>query len=371
MSSKRHLCVFFTKDVSLRTWDETGMIDREVAIYRWLQSNGVKVSFVTYGDKTDLDYADRLPGINILCNRWQLSMRQYIRWLPVLHALHFSQASAFKTNQTNGATVALRVARLWRKPLIARCGYMWSEFEEHRHGADSPQARKAKQVECEVFASADAVVVTTPMMVESVLQRLPEARDKVHLLSNYVETDRFRPLKVEPEFDIIFVGRLEPQKNIPALLEALVELKNTTAAIVGSGSLETALKQQFSALNERISWFGSTPNRDLPALINRSRIFILLSHYEGHPKALIEAMACGIAVIGSASPGIQEIIEHGENGWLTDTDPQSIRAAIQMLLANPSLREKLGQNARAFALKHYALDTIGQKELQLIDKVTK
>src|SRR5689334_10635214 len=63
MPTKPHLCVFFTKDVSLRTWDNNGTLDREVAIYRWLQDKGVKISFVTYGDKTDLAYADRLPGI--------------------------------------------------------------------------------------------------------------------------------------------------------------------------------------------------------------------------------------------------------------------------------------------------------------------
>lgn len=347
------------------------MIDREVAIYQWLQGKGVKVSFVTYGDKTDLNYADRIPGINVLCNRWHLSMYQYVRWLPVLHARHFAQASAFKTNQTNGADIALRAARFWRKPLIARCGYMWSEFEERRCGADSPQAQKAKQIEHKVFDAADAIVVTTPMMADSVLQRLPEASAKIHLLPNYVETERFQPLKAEPEFDVIFVGRLEPQKNIAALLGALAELDTTTAAIVGTGSLEAELRHQFSSLQDRVTWFGNVPNSDLPALINRSKIFVLLSHYEGHPKALIEAMACGSAVIGSNSPGIREVITHGETGYLTETDSQRVRAAIQTLLSDQTLREKFGQNARMFALNHYSLDTIGQKELQLINKVVK
>jgi glycosyltransferase involved in cell wall biosynthesis len=370
MPAKPHLCVFFTKDVSLRTWAETGMLEREIAIYQWLQASGLKVSFVTYGDHTDLTYADQLPGISILSNRWRLSMRQYIRWLPLLHAPHFSRITAVKTNQTNGAEIALRAARFWRKPLIARCGYMWSEFEERRTGANSPQALKASQIECEVFAAADAVVVTTPMMVENVVRRLPSARSKIHLFPNYVETDRFRPMECQPDFDVIAIGRLEPQKNIAALLEALAEMPQTTAAIVGTGSLEAELKQRFSSLADRVTWFGSVPNSDLPALINRSRVFVLPSHYEGHPKALIEAMACGLPVVGGDSPGIREIIEHGYNGLLSATDSRSIQAALERLFADAPLRDQLGRSARSYALEHYALENIGTKELRLIHEVS-
>jgi hypothetical protein len=61
-----HLVLFFTRGVSLQTWDRVGMFDREVAIYRRLHDRGVQVSFITYGNRLDLNYADRIPGIRIL-----------------------------------------------------------------------------------------------------------------------------------------------------------------------------------------------------------------------------------------------------------------------------------------------------------------
>lgn len=99
-------------------------------------------------------------------------------------------------------------------------------------------------------------------------------------------------------------------------------------------------------------------------------MFILPSHYEGHPKTLIEAMACGKATIGGRSPGIREIIQHEKNGWLCETDPDSIRAAIQHLVQHPELRDVLGKNARQFAVENYALDPLAEREYRLLLKAS-
>ena len=59
------LVLFFTHGVSLKTWEDVGMLEREVALYRWMQGHGVQVTFVTYGYASDMSYADRLGGIRI------------------------------------------------------------------------------------------------------------------------------------------------------------------------------------------------------------------------------------------------------------------------------------------------------------------
>jgi hypothetical protein len=66
------LVLFFTRGVSLKTWDDVGMLEREVALYRALRPNLRDITFVTYGDARDLQYAGRLDGIQILCNRWRV-----------------------------------------------------------------------------------------------------------------------------------------------------------------------------------------------------------------------------------------------------------------------------------------------------------
>ena len=367
--SEVHLVLFFTRRVSLEAWNKTGIFEREVALYRRLQEHQVKVTFVTYGDRRDLQHAARIPGIRILCNRWGLPPRTYERWLLWLHAPWLRLADVIKTNQANGADVALKASRRWRKPLIARCGYMWSEFVAHQQGRDSPTTEEARRVEARVFSAAQRVVVTTPMMVADVGRRIPKAAEHTVLIPNYVDTEVFAPPDNEDkDCDLIFVGRLSPQKNVAALLEAIHPL-DVRINLVGDGELRPVLQDRFAGLNGRVRWLGNVPNSELPAYLNRARVFVLPSHYEGHPKTLIEAMACGLPVIGADSPGIRELIRHGETGYLCGTDPVSIRAAIQTLLADFSLRLRLGAAARQYAVENFALDRIVELEFALLHEV--
>ena len=129
-----HLILFFTRGISLKGWDEYGMIDREVALYERLRDKGVTISFVTYGNANDLDYCERIPGIEILCNRWNFPNLVYEKFLHRFHGKALSSCDIFKTNQMKGADVALRSSLHWGKPLICRMGFMWSEFVIHENG---------------------------------------------------------------------------------------------------------------------------------------------------------------------------------------------------------------------------------------------
>jgi glycosyltransferase involved in cell wall biosynthesis len=113
------------------------------------------------------------------------------------------------------------------------------------------------------------------------------------------------------------------------------------------------------------------PNSELPGYLNRAGLFILPSFYEGHPKALIEAMACGLPVIGADSPGIRELIRHGETGYLCGTEPESIREAIQDLLDSPTLSAQMGHHARQFVIENYSLDRIAELELALLKEAAR
>ena len=363
------LVVFLTPGVSLRTWDSLGMFHRETALYHALAARGVHVSLLSYGDGADRRYQDELPGIDILCNRWGLPPAWYAHLIPVLHGWHLGRASVFKTNQARGGRIALRAARLWRKPLIARAGYMWSDFAAREHGDGSSVRARALEAERELFRHADRVVVTTEEMARGVAERVPEASDRTTVVPNYVDTDLFSPQPDRrTERHLVFVGRLSPQKNVEALLEA-VEPLDVTLSIIGSGELEAALQERFGTMDGRVRWEGNIPNQELPARLNKATLFVLPSHYEGHPKALIEAMACGVPVVGGDSPGIRELIRHGETGWLCGTDAASIRAAVQELLARPDLRTELGRNARRFVEERFALIDVADRELALLQEV--
>lgn len=360
------LTLFFTYPVSLQIWDEQGLFDREVALYQRLQQQGIQVSFVTYGDKNDLKYAERLPGIKVLCNRWRLPHGQYARWLFMLHAPWLWRSHLIKTNQIFGAEIALRTASFWRKPLIARCGYMLSEFFVRQYGNNSVPALEAQTLEAKLFSRARRVVVTTSVMKDAVAQRIPQAANSIVVIPNYVNIDHFRPAENSiRNIDIIFVGRVVAQKNIETLLEAIAPL-NMRTCLIGEGELFSQLQQKFSHIKDWLDWQGYVPHSKLPEFLRRSRLFVLPSHYEGHPKALLEAMSCGMPVIGTNTPGIRELITHGKTGWLCDTDVDSIREAIRHLMNQPELCETLGKNARQYALKNFSLDKIIEMEMTLL-----
>jgi glycosyltransferase involved in cell wall biosynthesis len=366
--SSIHLTLFFTRGVSLQTWDTVGMFEREVAIYRRLQQHGVQVRFVTYGGPEELAYAERLPGITILCNRWRLRRRTYELLLPWLHAPAFQRSDVIKTNQTNGAEIALRAARFWHKPLIARCGYMWSYNVEREHGPQSKVAHRARSIEEKVFRAAQRVVVTTQSMADNVAKRIPDTSSHIVVIPNYVDTERFTPSFQGFTYDLIAVGRLSPEKNQMALLEAIEPL-DMRLLLIGSGQMREVLEQRFGTLNGRVQWQDRVPNNQIPDYLNSARLFILPSHYEGHPKTLIEAMACGLPVIGTNVSGIRNLIRHRDNGYLCEPTPDSIRAAIQEVLADEALQKHMGARARQFALQHFALDQVMQQEMAIIQEV--
>lgn len=365
------LVLFFTRGISLHLWNHIGMFEREVALYRHLQEHGVQVTFVTYGDASDLKYAKRIPGIRILCNRWGLSAWLYERWLSLLHGWYLLRADIYKTNQTNGADVALRAARLFRKSLIARCGYMWSYFASREHGDNSEPARCARKHENQVFTAADRVVVTTEQMKHYIAEKYGLTDSKVNVIPNYVLTDLFRP-KQEGIFKtgrICFVGRLDAQKNLFALLEALRGL-DVELQIIGDGSQRKDLEKSARENNLNVQFLGNRPHAELPQHFNEAEIFVLPSLYEGHPKTLLESMSCGLPVIGTDVPGIRELIRHQETGYLCDTSPVEIRKAILDLLGNKELRTKMGENARKFVVDNFSIEHILKLELALLRELT-
>ena len=83
------------------------------------------------------------------------------------------------------------------------------------------------------------------------------------------------------------------------------------------------------------------------------------------PKTLLEAMACGLPVLGTDVDGIREVIRHGENGILCDADPKSIREAIISVMEDKELKEKVGEKARKTVEQRFSLDKLTNKELEL------
>jgi glycosyltransferase involved in cell wall biosynthesis len=120
----------------------------------------------------------------------------------------------------------------------------------------------------------------------------------------------------------------------------------------------------------RVEFAGRKSTHDLPGALNEAKIYILPSHYEGHPKTLLEAMSCGMACIGTNVGGIREELDHGRTGWVCEPESNSIARVVAELLNNTVLRAKLGLAAREHIVENFSLDYVAGLELSLIKHLT-
>ncbi|GAF93855.1 unnamed protein product, partial [marine sediment metagenome] len=212
----------------------------------------------------------------------------------------------------------------------------------------------------------------TEFMKQYALDRYSVSEDKVWVIPNYVLTDVFAPSSSHSRGNrcIIFVGRLAEQKNPWALLDAMRGL-DAELVMVGDGPLREPLEAKASVEELAVKFLGNRPHRELPQHLNRATLFVLPSLYEGHPKTLLEAMSCGLPVIGTNVPGIRELIRHRETGYLCGTSPAEIRAAILKVLGDAKLREKMGRQARQFVVENFSVERVLTRELALLDSLMK
>jgi len=367
-----HLVLFLTRAVPLRRWDELGTLDREVALYRRLLPHLGSISVLTCGGPAEQAYADRLGGIRILPNRWGLGANTFSLLAPFLYRRELRAATVYKTNQLDGAWTAVLAKKLYGRPLIVRAGYPWSLNTRRAAGRLTLKGRLIAALERWAWRNADKAVVTTESLRQHVITWAGLPPDRVTVVPNYVDTDLFRPLPdvdVEPGH-VVFVGRLAPEKNLAALLEAVRRVPGARLTLVGDGPLRAELEAQARAHGIPAGFRGSVPNPDLPALLRRAAVFAQPSLYEGHPKSLLEAMACGCAVLGTDVPGIRDVIRDGETGVLCQTAPDEIAAALGALLADEERRQRLGRAAREFVVEQFSLDRAVEQELAVLAGVS-
>ncbi len=152
-----------------------------------------------------------------------------------------------------------------------------------------------------------------------------------------------------------YVGRLSPEKNLLALLNAFASIKNNYVKllIVGKGPDEKELKNfvKIKKIEDDVIFCGV--RNDIGKILSALDVFVLPSLTEGLPTALIEAMASGRAIICSNIKANQELIKDKIEGLLVDPNKQEVFAqAISLLCKDDSLRETLGNNAKIKASRY-------------------
>lgn len=354
------LTLFLSSAKSLLTWEREGILSREILVYRELLRRGIfdTVQIFSY-DAADQAFLTALRLRDAFYDRVLVLTppegRAGAGWAMrgVLHHRRaIARSTALKTNQGSGSWAALIASRLTGRPLVFRMGYILSR--RFMLNGQNARARAAALVERLVADRARYIIVTSADAAAHFRAR-PAWAGKVRHLPTYVDTSVFSS-KQHYDFDapLIAVARMQPQKNLPALLAACA-MAGRDLVLVGKGDQEAELRAMAADLPVSITFAGTLDNVEIALLMSQHSIFMLPSLHEGLPKVLIEAMASGLICIGSPISGTMDLITDGETGYLTDGfEPADIARAIDR--ARREKNSAIGARARARIEAIYGLE---------------
>jgi glycosyltransferase involved in cell wall biosynthesis len=167
---------------------------------------------------------------------------------------------------------------------------------------------------------------------------------------------------------LLYFGRLVEQKGVASAIEALGILKErgfhtrVALTIVGSGhpGYEAKLKSMVDQLGigDQVRFCGWVPRDDLPNLLKKFDIYLFTSVWpEPMARSVMEAMACGLLVVGSEVGGQTEMLEDGKNALtFKPNDAKGLSEQLVKIIERPDLRYELANKGRELVKKHFTLD---------------
>jgi len=382
---KIRLLVFFTYGISLRLWSDKGLLERELQLYKALAKKGVDVTFLTYGDGSDLSFEESCSPVKILPVYSRLRKPKW-KWLAVIQSLliplyfkqAFKEADILKTNQMLGSWVAVVGKLFYRRKLIVRCGFEML-LNAKREGRNKGLLWLMYCCEYISYRAADRIILSSVSALDFVRDsfRFLQKKQNLEVIPNYVDVELFQPIETKSagspanhgaDKKIVYVGRLSREKNLHSVIEALAGTA-VDFHVIGDGEQKQELRLLASRSGVVVDFIGVVPNNQLPSILNRYPVFILPSLYENHPKSLLEAMSCGLAVIGTEVSGIQEIIHDGVNGFLCEPTTQSMKRVILKVFSQLDQLSGVRKKAREYVKENCRLETVVTREIGVYNQL--
>ncbi len=206
---------------------------------------------------------------------------------------------------------------------------------------------------------------------------VPNGVDLARLRRHRPRTEVRRELGLAPEAVAVgLVARLDHwgkgHREFFTALAALPDGYPVEALIIGGGRREAEMRRLAAELGlaGRVHFLGQRD--DVPDLLSALDLFVLPSHSEGVSLALLEAMAAGLPVIATAVGGLPEVVTDGDNGLLVPPeDPEALATALERLLEDPALAQRLGANARRHVEENFSLERLGREINEIYTELIK
>ncbi len=294
--------------------------------------------------------------------------------------------------------VARELARDWDVPIVHMFHTLGRMKDAVARTVAEREVDVREEVEQEIMCFADHIVAATPLDKEQMLGLYEADAAKISVIPCGVDLDMFHPIPRQeakaylggPIADrkmILFVGRLDPVKGLDTLLEAICELahrshdaaRHVCLAVIG-GDAESAseamnnadclddLKARFD-LSDLVVFLGSRAQDTLAYYYSAAEACVMPSRYESFGMVALEAMACGTPVIASRVGGLMFTVQDGVTGFLVpEGDAKALAAKLELILANPALRDRLGQQALV-AARSFTWESVAERVVALYDRV--
>lgn len=372
-----NIVYFLTYGYSLKTWNESSALEREVKYFNLLSKDlGYKFFIITYGNESDLEYSGLFLDSEII-PLYKYKKHFDSKLLNFLNSLTFpmkikkiinEDIHITKQNQLLGSWVSYIFKKITGSKFFIRTGYDMYFFSK----AEKKSFIKQKLYMLLTFFglnSADLYSVTSKTDYEFLLQSFNFKRNKLKILKNWVETSQSIDTASRNE-KLISIGRLEYQKNYKFLVKELSG-QDYPLIIYGSGSKREELLELSKNLNVNLEIIDSISNRELINNLQNTKYFILPSRYEGNPKALLEAMSAGCIVFASNIKNHDEIINHKVNGFLFDLQRGSLKDVINQVLNNSKFNKEdlefISKNAVNTINEEYSISKIFNEEKNMLN----
>ena len=214
--------------------------------------------------------------------------------------------------------------------------------------SDVELARRRPRLVHALLRRASAVICVS----ETVAAALRSAGVDVVVIPNGVRVPAEVGASAEPP-EVLYVGRLSPEKNVDTLVEAVGDLN---LVVAGDGPLR-----------ERVpNALGAVPHAEVERLLERASVVVSPCEREGFGLAAAEAMAFGRPVVAAAGGALLELVADGETGLLVPPrDAAALRKAVERLLGDRELRERLGRAARERARERFGWDGVIERTLEV------
>ena len=260
------------------------------------------------------------------------------------------------------------IARCLRVPVILHIrGGRFAEFLNGLRLLSRAVVRRA-------LVGAECVIVLSPKWADRL--RAFDPRINLQVVANGVRTSEFSgsqprsgPVKV------VFVGTTKKAKGADDLIEAVARLDPSLRETLevriigpdpeGRASAIEALIQRLS-LQQVVQVAGMLSGQEVRRELEEASIFVLPSYAEAMPNALLEAMACGLPAVVTDVGAMPEVISDGVEGFLVKPgDVAHLCVRVGHLIRNPELRERMGQAARARAVRDFGQDGVVRRLSEL------